>query len=104
MRAVQIARFGGPEVLELVDLPTPTPGPGQVLVQVGAAGVNFAETLIRENRYAVTPTLPAVLGTEVAGVVRDPRARGARARRRHPGGGTPVRGRRPSRRLRGTTC
>lgn len=71
MRAVQIARFGGPEVLELVDLPTPTPGPGQVLVQAGAAGVNFAETLIRENRYAVTPTLPAVLGTEVAGVVRD---------------------------------
>ena len=69
MRAIQIARFGGPEVLELVDLPTPAPGPGQVLVQVAAAGVNFSETLIRENRYAVTPALPAVLGTEVAGTV-----------------------------------
>jgi NADPH2:quinone reductase len=71
MKAVQIARFGGPEVLELIDLPTPVPGPGQVLVQVGAAGVNFSETLMRENRYALTPPLPAVLGTEVAGTIRD---------------------------------
>ena len=41
------------------------------LVRVRAAGVNFAETLMRENRYAVTPPLPAVLGTEVAGTVWD---------------------------------
>jgi NADPH:quinone reductase len=69
MRAVQMSRFGGPEVLEVVETPTPMPGPGQVLVRVRAAGVNFSETLMRRNRYAVTPPLPAVLGNEVAGVV-----------------------------------
>lgn len=69
MKAVQAHRFGGPEVFELVDLPTPTPGPGQVLVQVRAAGVNFFETLMRENRYVLTPELPSVFGAEVAGTV-----------------------------------
>lgn len=69
MRAVQMSRFGGPEVLEVVEKPTPLPGPGEALVRVRAAGVNFAETLMREDRYAVTPELPAVLGTEAAGVV-----------------------------------
>jgi NADPH2:quinone reductase len=44
MRAVQITRFGGPEVLEIVDVPEPTPGPGQQLYEVSAAGVNFADT------------------------------------------------------------
>jgi NADPH2:quinone reductase len=44
MRAVQITRFGGPEVLDVVDLPDPTPGPGQQLYEVSAAGVNFADT------------------------------------------------------------
>lgn len=69
MRAVQFRRFGGPEVLELVESPTPKPGPGQVLVRVRAAGINFAETLMRQNKYAVTPDLPAIPGTEVAGVI-----------------------------------
>ncbi len=72
MKAVQISRFGDPEVLRLVDLPTPRPGPGQVLVRVHAAGINFAETLMRENRYAVTPALPSILGTEAVGEVCDP--------------------------------
>jgi NADPH2:quinone reductase len=44
MRAVQITRFGGPEVLDVVDLPDPTPGPGQQLYEVSSAGVNFADT------------------------------------------------------------
>ncbi len=44
MRAVQITRFGGPEVMEIVDLPDPTPGPGQQLYEVSSAGVNFADT------------------------------------------------------------
>ena len=44
MRAVQITRFGGPEVLDVVDLPDPVPGPGQQLYKVSAAGVNFADT------------------------------------------------------------
>jgi len=69
MKAVQIKRFGGPEVLKVVEIHTPEPGPGQALVRVAAAGVNFAETLMRENRYAMTPELPSVLGNEVAGTV-----------------------------------
>jgi NADPH:quinone reductase len=69
MRAVLMERFGGPEVLELVERPTPAPGPGQVLVRVAAAGINFADTLMRRNRYALTPPLPSVLGHEAAGVI-----------------------------------
>ena len=44
MRAVQITRFGGPEVLEIVDVPEPTPGPGQQLYDVSTAGINYADT------------------------------------------------------------
>ena len=44
MRAVQITRFGEPEVLDVVDLPDPAPGPGQQLYEVTSAGVNFADT------------------------------------------------------------
>ncbi|QNG35321.1 Zn-dependent oxidoreductase [Geodermatophilaceae bacterium NBWT11] len=44
MRAVQITRFDGPEVLDVVDLPDPTPGAGQTLHEVSAAGVNYADT------------------------------------------------------------
>jgi len=69
MRQVQFSRFGGPDVLEVVEKPTPTPGNGQVLIRVGAVGVNFSDTLMRQNRYAVTPELPSVPGTEVAGTV-----------------------------------
>jgi len=77
MKAVQISRFGGPEVLEVVELPTPIPGPGQLLVKVRSIGVNLADTLTRMNRYAVTPPLPAILGAEAAGVVE---AKGADVR------------------------
>ena len=69
MRQVRFTRFGGPDVLEVVEVPTPSPGRGRVLVRVHAVGVNFADTLIRQNRYAVTPNLPAILGTEAAGIV-----------------------------------
>ena len=69
MKVAQIGRFGGPEVFEIIDAPTPTPAAGEVLVRVGAAGINFAETLMRENRYALTPPLPSVLGSEVAGTI-----------------------------------
>jgi NADPH:quinone reductase-like Zn-dependent oxidoreductase len=44
MRAVQITRFGGPEVLDVVDLPDPTPGDGQRLYEVSSAGINYADT------------------------------------------------------------
>jgi NADPH:quinone reductase len=69
MRQVQFSQFGGPEVLQVIERGTPDPGSGQVLIRVGAAGINFAETLMRQNRYAVTPELPAIPGTEVAGTV-----------------------------------
>jgi len=69
MKAVQINRFGGPEVLEAVEVPTPTAGSGQLLVRIHAIGVNFADTLMRADRYAMTPPLPALIGSEAAGVV-----------------------------------
>ncbi len=69
MKAVQFSRFGGPEVLEIVEQPTPQPGPGEVLVRVRAAGVNYFETLMRRNLYAVTPELPMAPGVEVAGEI-----------------------------------
>jgi NADPH:quinone reductase len=69
MRQVQFSRFGGPDVLEVVEKPTPVPGESRVLVRVAAIGVNFSDTLMRQNRYAVTPELPAIPGTEMAGTV-----------------------------------
>src|SRR5260370_25831099 len=69
MQAIEMRRFGGPDVLELIEKPTPSPGPGQVLVRVRAVGINLAETLMRENRYAVTPELPAIPGSEIAGTI-----------------------------------
>lgn len=69
MKAVQISRFGGPEVLELIELPAPVPARGEVLVRVSASGVNFADALMRADRYAMTPPLPAILGQEVVGTV-----------------------------------
>ena len=71
MRAIQLQEFGGPEVLQLVELPTPTPGPGEVLVDVTAAGMNFADTHQRENSYLAKASLPLIPGTEVAGVRAD---------------------------------
>ena len=69
MRAIQMTEFGGPEVLKLVELPTPEPGPEQVLIRVTRAGVNFADTHTRTNSYVRKATLPLIPGVEVAGVV-----------------------------------
>lgn len=67
MRAIQVQSFGGPEVLEVVQLDAPQPGPGQVLVDVAATGVNFIETYQRSGTYNVP--LPMVPGSEGAGTV-----------------------------------
>jgi NADPH2:quinone reductase len=67
MRAIQVQRHGGPEVLEVVDAEAPRPGPGELLVDVAAAGVNFIDTYNRAGVYPTTP--PFVLGSEGAGVV-----------------------------------
>ncbi|MGF6176291.1 quinone oxidoreductase family protein [Ensifer sp. 4252] len=69
MKAVEYRSFGGPEVLELIDMPKPVPVHGEVLVRVGAIGLNFFEVLMRQDRYAATPDLPLVPGVEVAGIV-----------------------------------
>src|SRR5215207_1382631 len=71
MRAIQLQEFGGPEVLQLVELPKPVPGPGEVLIDVTRAGLNFADTHQRENSYLARATLPLIPGTEVAGVRAD---------------------------------
>jgi NADPH:quinone reductase len=69
MKAVQVHQFGGPEVLELREVPTPKPGPGQVLVRVHAAGVNPYDTYMRAGTYAIKPQLPYTPGSDAAGTV-----------------------------------
>jgi len=69
MKAIQVHRFGGPEVLELHEVPTPKPGPGQVLVRVHAAGVNPYDTYMRNGTYAIKPQLPYTPGSDAAGTV-----------------------------------
>lgn len=70
MTQVQAKRFGGPEVLETVEVPTPKPAAGQVLVRVLAASVNFADVMRRRaSPYPFPTQLPFVPGSEVAGVV-----------------------------------
>lgn len=70
MRAVVITRHGGLDVLQVQDRPDPgPPGPGEVAVDVRAAGVNFADTMARVGFYPDAPKPPMVVGYEVAGVV-----------------------------------
>ena len=67
MKVIQISRYGGPEVLEYVDVAAPAAGPGQALVRQTAIGLNFIDTYQRSGLYPLT--LPAGLGMEAAGVV-----------------------------------
>jgi NADPH2:quinone reductase len=67
MRAIQIQQFGGPEVMQLVELPVGEPGPGEVRVRHRACGINFIDIYHRTGLYPMP--LPALLGTEAAGVV-----------------------------------
>lgn len=69
MKAIQIQEIGGPEVLRTLDLPIPSPGPGQVLIRVEAVGVNFVEIYFRKGVYKAT--LPFTPGTEAAGTVEE---------------------------------
>jgi NADPH2:quinone reductase len=71
VRAIQMTEFGGPEVLELAELPVPEAGPGETLIRVTRAGLNFADTHTRTNSYVQKATLPLVPGGEVAGVRED---------------------------------
>ncbi len=73
MKAVQIRQFGGPEVLEIVELPAPNPDAGGVLVKMAYAGINFTDIYRRSGHYAQSPTyptsLPLVPGLEGSGTV-----------------------------------
>jgi NADPH2:quinone reductase len=67
MKAVQVSRVGGPEAMEVAEVPIPQPAPNQVLVKLSAAGVNFIDVYLREGRYKAQT--PFVLGQEGSGVV-----------------------------------
>lgn len=70
MHAIQLSRFGGPDVLESVDIDKPVAAPGQILIRVESAAVNFADIMRRRNDAYPFPTpLPFIPGSEVAGTV-----------------------------------
>lgn len=69
MRAITITEYGGPAVLGLAEAPDPSPGPGEVLIDVAATSVNRADLLQRQGRYAPPPGVSEILGLECSGVV-----------------------------------
>ena len=69
MKAAQFSAFGGPEVLEIVDLPDPHPGPGQVRIVVHAAGISATDWKLRKGLLSFGAELPQTTGRDVAGVV-----------------------------------
>jgi len=69
MKAIQCVQWGGPERLQLSEVPLPEPTAGEVRIRVAAAGVNFPDALIIQKKYQVQPPLPFVPGTEVAGTI-----------------------------------
>lgn len=71
MRAMQLRATDGPGSLELRDVETPTPGPGEVLIDVAYAGVTFPELLQSRGQYQMQPPLPYTVGSEVSGAVRE---------------------------------
>jgi NADPH2:quinone reductase len=71
MKAIVVHEYGEPEVMRLEDVPTPEPGPGQVLVKIAAAGVNPVDTYLRSGNHAHAPKLPYTPGKDGAGVVEN---------------------------------
>src|SRR5262245_9787980 len=69
MRAIIVRSFGPPDVMKLEDVPDPSPGSGQVLIRVRAAGVNPVDAYIRSCTYARKPSLPYTPGADLGGVV-----------------------------------
>ena len=67
MKAIQIQAYGGPEVIDVVDIPVPGPGPGQVLVKAHSLGVGYPDVLLRTGVYKWKPALPSILGNEMSG-------------------------------------
>ena len=71
MKAIQLDKYGGPEVLQLIEKDKPVPKGTEVLIEIKAIGVNFADTARREGQYVVKTPLPFIPGAEVAGVVTE---------------------------------
>lgn len=71
MKAIQFKEYGGPEVLKLVEIEKPTPKAHEVLIDIKAIGVNYADTARRQGQYVVPTPLPFVPGAEVAGTVTE---------------------------------
>src|SRR4051812_9187009 len=71
MKAVLCKQYGPPESLVIEDLPSPKPGPGEVVISVKAASINFPDVLIIQNKYQLKPPLPFSPGSELAGVVKE---------------------------------
>ncbi|WML60258.1 NADPH:quinone oxidoreductase family protein [Neobacillus sp. PS2-9] len=71
MKAVQLKEYGGPEVLNLVDIERPVPKGHEVLIEIKAIGVNYADTARREGQYVVKTPLPFIPGAEIAGIVAE---------------------------------
>jgi len=71
MKAISVEEFGGPEVMKIVELPRPQPGPGQVLVRMHVVGINPVETYIRAGTYPRKPALPFTPGNDGAGVIEE---------------------------------
>src|SRR5690349_3761785 len=69
MKAIRIYEVGGPEVLQLEEVETPTPRQGEVLIKVAAAGINYADLAQRQGHYLMPTEVPSILGFEVAGTV-----------------------------------
>jgi NADPH2:quinone reductase len=69
MKALLCSEWGGPETLAVADVPDPVPAPGEALIRVHAAGVNFPDGLIIQNKYQFKPPLPFIPGNECAGIV-----------------------------------
>jgi len=69
MKAIRIHEFGGTENLRFDEIEKPTVGADEVLIKTAAAGINYADTMLRQNKYLFTPSLPFTLGFEVAGTI-----------------------------------
>ncbi len=69
MKAIRIHEFGGADNLRVDEIEKPNPATGEVLIKTAAAGINYADTMLRQNKYLFTPPLPFTLGFEVAGTI-----------------------------------
>ena len=69
MNVIEVKQFGGPEMLQIIEEPAPAPGDGQIVVEVKASGINFADIMAREGQYPAVSSAPFRPGLEVAGIV-----------------------------------